>query len=319
MINKLNLSNVDLNITLDEILFSDVSEMQKFLDKYIDCISHQQLIHVKTKLKNLMQMCTMTLSRVKDNIKEKKCQCCHLPTTYDVGIYILISCCQIIVCEDCITRKNNHEICYINRCPNCLSDIHPKDNLIRIGFDIEILNNLSIVSIENCVDMCPNNKELYQHTDNKLRALTQILKGEDVECIENKIVEVNVDKLLQCHKNLPWPINMPKKYMIYTNLKESGKKIEAELDKQKIPYVVLRGSRTQRDDIIKTFQNDQINVLLASTPGNCSGIHLPYISHIIIYHKIVDKMVEAQVIARGQRCDRKYNLSVITLLNNDES
>ena len=93
-----------------------------------------------------------------------------------------------------------------------------------------------------------------------------------------------------------------------------------ELNKVNIKNTVLQGTRHQKDEIINKFENSQtINVLLVTATKDCAGLHLPFVSHIIFYHKIIDKNIEAQVAARGQRLGRTYNLEIISLLNSAEN
>jgi ERCC4-related helicase len=98
---------------------------------------------------------------------------------------------------------------------------------------------------------------------------------------------------------------------------ESTRKIAAELDKKQIRYCVMQGTRTQRDVCVRQFRGD-VNVMLLTSAQNCAGLNLPFVSHIIFYHKLIDLDVEAQVAARGQRGTRDHNLEVIFLLNQAE-
>ena len=44
----------------------------------------------------------------------------HLITKEEpIAAYILANCCQIIVCESCITKTVNSKKNFIKRCPNC--------------------------------------------------------------------------------------------------------------------------------------------------------------------------------------------------------
>ena len=95
-----------------------------------------------------------------------------------------------------------------------------------------------------------------------------------------------------------------------------------------IKNLILQGNRNQKDDIIKQFSNNvananannvTINILLVTSAKDCAGLHLPFVTHIVFYHKVIDKNIEAQVAARGQRLGRTCNLEIISLLNSAEN
>ena len=61
-----------------------------------------------------------------------------------------------------------------------------------------------------------------------------------------------------------------------------------------------------------------MNILLLTSAKDCGGLDMPFISHLIMYHKVIDLNVMAQVVARGQRLNRTYNLEVTTIMSENE-
>lgn len=107
-----------------------------------------------------------TLSRMRDNIREGHCQCCTLPLSEaaDGGpsaAYILAACCQIIVCEHCITRPGGGRraaagaapTVFAERCPNCARDIARGEGdsagLIRVGPELDLEAALADGALED--------------------------------------------------------------------------------------------------------------------------------------------------------------------------
>ena len=68
-----------------------------------------------------------------------------------------------------------------------------------------------------------------------------------------------------------------------------------------------------QNKLVEKFENE-CDILLVTATNDCAGLHLPFVSHIIFYHKIIDHNIESQIAARGQRLGRKSNLEIISLL-----
>ena len=100
------------------------------------------LKNLKESAEEQKEKSKIPLNRMKDNIREGYCQCCSLPFKENdlndanlfennhlitkeepIAAYILANCCQIIVCESCITKTVNSKINFIKRCPNCAQEI----------------------------------------------------------------------------------------------------------------------------------------------------------------------------------------------------
>jgi len=280
----------------------------------------------KAKIRN--EKYSIPLNRMRDNIREGCCQCCKI--TFDEGepAFIVIGCCQIIVCETCITKEENSKKTFINRCPNCAHDVKINSDIMRIGKEIElnlVLENESILGTKNIIE------EPIIETDHKVKALIQFMNysmhntdvknpmyNSDVECISNIITNPFINGLLEGNLNKNWPHNKQKKYLIFTMHSESTTYLHKKLTSYNIPHCILRGTRTQKDEIIQQVKKD-INIILVTAAKDCGGINMPFLSHIIFYHHVVDPNVELQVAGRGQRQGREYNLEIVKLLNESES
>ena len=266
-----------------------------------------------------------SLERMRSNIREQHCQCCMIPfDETDVKtkepVYILSGCCQIIVCETCITLTHNKIRSFIKRCPNCATNINVASSIIRIGdeFDIkEALKNDHFIEDLKLEDLKLEDPKL---EDPKLRALVQIINKEiTVGSIRDIITDSYITKLLDGKRNIPWPAGKKFKLLVFTMFSESTQFIATSLTKYAIPFYALKGTRSQKDEIIRSFREDDVNVILVTAAKDCGGLDLPFISHIVYYHKVIDRNVEAQVAGRGQRIGREHNLEIVSIINESEA
>ena len=305
-----------------------------------------------------------TLNRMRDNIREGQCQCCMVPFEPEGGeedaAYVLAGCCQIIVCEACITRKENGLKIFIKRCPNCARDIKIKTGVVRVGTEIDLeaaLKDDVVIGdeeIEPCggtvVDEIADSEQyaLDKLNNPKLKALMQLLVTEfrkakqptgvfvtdaaaatdadadaatteqKIDCIQDLRTPPYIEGLLDGRRNIPWPADKPRKILIFTMHFESTTLIASKLEHFKIPFCILRGTRVQKDEAVELLRTS-VNVMLVTAPKDCGGLNLPFLSHIVFYHRMLDRNVEAQVAARGQRLGREGNLEIITLINEAEA
>ena len=289
-----------------------------------------------------------TLNRMRDNIREGECQCCKLPIERgDVAdtAYVLAGCCQIIICESCIAPKAEgiNKKAFIKRCPNCLRNINIKTDLVRIGAELDLEEALKDETVigaapdESLAD--PLEAETLQagnlkaadpldaFNNPKLKALIQLVRdkfrplaGEQqtINCIRDVRTTPYVEGLLDGRRNLPWPDSRARKFLIFTMHSESTHRIAFACESLEIPFCILRGTRAQKDEAVRMLR-EEVGIMLVTSAKDCGGLNLPFVSHIVFYHRVLDRNVEAQVAARGQRLGREGNLEIITLINEAEA
>ena len=95
------------------------------------------------------------------------------------------------------------------------------------------------------------------------------------------------------------------------------RRIAAALAACGISFCVLGGSRAQRDAAVAEFR-DRVPVLLVASPTLSAGLNLPWVSHVVLFHRMRDREAAAQLVARGQRLGREANLQVVELLYEGE-
>lgn len=268
-----------------------------------------------------------TLGRMRDNIREGQCQCCMVP--FERGAepaYVLAGCCQIIVCEPCISRQEGPgRRTFITRCPNCACDIRAATGLVRVGAELDLeaaLNDETVLGAASTAG-APAGEDASPVLDilaanPKLRALIALLRGEPIDCISDVATRPYVEGLLEGRRDQPWPPGKPHKFLVFTMHSESTRLVERACVELGVRACVLRGCRAQKDEAVRALHED-VNVMLVTSAKDCGGLNLPILSHIVFYHRVLDRNVEAQVAARGQRLGREGNLEVVTLVNEAEA
>lgn len=320
----------------------------------------QILIDMTAQSAEVTEKYGKTLSRMRDNIREGCCQVCTVPfsksdseeedaadrdDTTDTAAYVLAGCCQIIICEHCVTRKIGGARQFISRCPNCAVDIPSLGTgLIRVGAELDLESALkddalapdvpqaapvgaagtaagtAAVPAEVRGQQALAAAPAAEIANPKLRALVQFIRGEPIEALTNMAVPPFVHGLLDGVRDLPWPAEKPRKILVFTMHAESTRHIEFALELAGIPYGVLRGLRTQKDAAVEALRGaPTTGVLLVTSAKDCAGIHMPWLSHIVFYHRVTDRHVEAQVAARGQRLGREHNLEIVLIGNEAEA
>ena len=257
---------------------------------------------------------SISLNRMRDNIREGCCQCCKIEFEEEPA-FILVGCCQIVLCETCIIRDINGTKLFINRCPNCAVDVKANSDIMRVGKEIELNLVLENETIMNVSEQSEIKNIVNGELDYKLRALIQFIDNKELECISNTITEPFIDGLLDGNLNNPW--TQQKKFLIFTMHSESTAYLHKKLTQHKISHCILKGTRSQKDEAINLLKNS-VNVLIVTAAKDCGGINMPFLSHIIFYHQVIDHNIELQVAGRGQRQGRLQNLEIVKLLNESE-
>ncbi|NDG42603.1 MAG: hypothetical protein EBY28_25455, partial [Betaproteobacteria bacterium] len=273
-----------------------------------------KLTNLKIRITAQYEKNVMVLNRMRDNIREGYCQCCTLPFEENCA-YVLGNCCQIIICEECITVGANKAKTFIKKCPNCAAELTYGANrningLIKVGNNVNLEDALAddiVLTIDESISPHKEDDSIASASiaNLKIRALLQLLRSSnkitDNYCISDNIIAPTISGLLVGKIDIPHTGR--NKYLIFSLLTETTHFLHNELSKHNVEHLVLQGNKTQKNNIIESFKNN-IDILLITATNDCAGLHLPFVSHIIFYHKIIDHNIESQIAARGQRLGR---------------
>lgn len=280
---------------------------------------------------------SIAINRVKDNVREGDCQICRLPLKSDneddnLGA-IINKCCGIIVCEDCGFKGNDIKLQYDYKtqakvfrgsCANCKKNINPQKDIIFLerNFDIDsILTAKGDEGSEPVVEEAPVVVEpeagpsIKNIKNPKLKALVQICKG--ITPDNQKRVDVKIAHLMEGRIDIPQKDDTPKKVAVFSNHTETLVLIENIAKEFGIEYFRLQGTAKMKHETAERFKTER-TLLIINSSTDCAGLNVQWMTHLVLYHKITDPNIEAQVGGRGQRIGREVNLHIHHLCYKNE-
>ncbi len=107
--------------------------------------------------------------------------------------------------------------------------------------------------------------------------------------------------------------NKDGKFIIYSSYDETFRPICQLLEDNKISFVMLKGSASNRKQTLDMYKNGSIKVIFLNSNFNSAGINLQETTDIILYHKMLSS-TQTQIIGRAERIGRKSNLHVHHLI-----
>jgi hypothetical protein len=166
--------------------------------------------------------------------------------------------------------------------------------------------------------------------DPRLRALLQLICGDDIQCVSDEPVPPIVQGMIEGRREIPIPAGVPHKYFIFAMHAESSRQIAAGLDAVGIKYACLRGTRREKDKAVRRFKtrhapdaipadDESVDVVIATSSRDCAGLHIPEITRLVLYHRHVDEDVAKQAVGRGQRVGREVSLEVLEFVSEGEA
>jgi len=278
----------------------------------------------------------MAIERVKDNLKQGECPiCCE--GLADVDGIMIMKCCGVTVCSQCVTgtlKLHNVGTNVQGMCPNCRRQVG-FNQIVMIDKDIDInriidekikddpkpepVKEIDTFSNEN-VDL--DEEPEVQEELNKFSCIVGIIKGKKYEDLR-KVQNIRIDKILVGANDLPEPLPGNIKALIFANFSETLDNLQKRLDKEKVTYLRLHGTSGQINNIVRQYKltrdhPEAVNVLLINASEYCAGLNLQNTTDVIFTHNVLDKNVEAQLIARAVRLGRTENLNVHYVLYHNE-
>lgn len=162
-------------------------------------------------------------------------------------------------------------------------------------------------------------------TSENLYVLTDETKKAAASAVEAAIMETiggipNFSPSNEKFKNLETLLiaKKDKKVLVFSCYDSSFDNIIPILKLNGISYDYLKGNGNHINNVIESYKNGSINVLLVNTRYYGSGFNMENTSDIIMFHKF-DTEIEKQVIGRAQRFGRTNNLNVWYLLHDNEN
>lgn len=254
------------------------------------------------------------------------------------AIVIMGGCCGNVMCSGCalsssgVTNFKNVGTNVVLKCENCRKDVSVKSLIYMATDSMDVIINDKFDTSEPEPETKEEESEQEESEDpvdaedekTKIGCLIKIIKGRKLKSIERKPIEVNFPTVLKGSSKLPDADKDDTKMLVLAYYKETVDKISKKLKEYKIPHVLLEGRSENLDEIVRRYwlknsDKKSIRVLVINTQKHCAGLDLQNTTDIIFTHKIGDKNIESQLIARGLRIGRVNNLRVHYLAYANES
>lgn len=282
-----------------------------------DLFQHRSIEYNYPNLKGLLdstkeeyiqhkQTSSISIERVKSNIKEGECPICVADLNDDEEGMVILKCCGVILCGMCCFGTVFPKNSATGQCSNCRASL-TFQNLIYLNsnFDLDKITeeNLS----EDVEEIKTEEVVVKEKPRTKMTAILEIING--VKPQESKRVDVNISNLMKGTSKLETASY--NKVLIFANFDETIQNIKTLLDENNIHYWKLGGTHKEITNTVEQFTSCQNTcVMIINSMKHCSGLNLQTATDLIFAHKIIDKNVETQVIGRGQRLGRINQLRV---------
>lgn len=271
--------------------------------------------------------CTHILDRLKRNVEGGECQKCLLEPE---GPRYILKCCNIVLCQECMTLPNKT---FIGRCPNCISVVE-KGGVVEVPEAISLEQFLEY-DIDNAIDDIDKYHKEHKeqltipaeahdpdrHLSAKDRALLAIVQG--TEPTNAKSIDshrgLGMENILESENYIEQDPERPNKYLVFTKHAACANELHDVMKARGINSVILRGTNKVIVKSIQAFKTSpDINVMFMYSTAYCAGLNLEFATHMIFYHSIMDRSTTTQLIGRAQRLGRKESLKLIYLKNKGE-
>lgn len=260
---------------------------------------------------------SISIERVKNNIKNGECAICSNDLDDEDEDTIIVKCCGTIICGLCCFSTIFKNKSQTGQCSNCRS-ILTLSSLIYLNseFDLtKIVDEKIEESDEEEEEKEKEEKEEKKEERTKITAIMEIIRG--VSPKEKKSVDINIFNLMKGTNELKE--SSVNKVLIFANYDETIKKIKDTLTEEKINFWKLGGTHNEISHTVELFTKCETScVLIVNSMKHCSGLNLQTATDLIFAHKIIDPNIETQVIGRGQRLGRTSTLKIHYMMYKNE-
>jgi SNF2 family DNA or RNA helicase len=143
-------------------------------------------------------------------------------------------------------------------------------------------------------------------------------------CIDPRLVKLNAAKAVNESAKLEWLAeNLPqlvedgRRVLLFSQFTQALKLVEAELERQKIPFTKLTGQTRKRQQAVDRFQSGEVPVFLISLKAGGSGLNLTAADVVIHLDPWWNPAVENQATDRAHRIGQDKPVMVYKLVASD--
>lgn len=310
---------------INKILSYNARNLPEFLDE------------IKAEYLSNQEKYGKAINKIKENLSEGECSICSLEFEDDNLDIVILKCCGVIICGDCLRKgcrlyiQGEGEMATIKgKCAsvNCGKQIEVSKHVIfiRNGLDTKEFINYSLTKNikeeENESQLVEENgKEEIQQEDEeenpKLKALYDIIM--DRQPIDSKQINFSLPNLMKGSIDKPRDKSAPNKVVVFASYDETIDSIIEFLQRRQITYFRLKGSYKEMKKTLDKFRDyDGVSVLVINSHQVCAGIdNLQYFVTKLVYMHSMKNM--GQIGGRIQRVGLAHNWEMYFLLYHNES
>lgn len=211
------------------------------------------------------------------------------------------------------------------------SNTHDVMKIIIEDYSIAIEKNENLIASFKSVMMKEKNKDVIATANADIVFYNQLLKAchdikcskqceDKVKCIREQIESIKYSntKIAKIETFIQNINKDTDKVLIFSDFTGSFKLVSALLEKYNVKYTELDGGNTKSiDKSIELYKEKDTCVLMIDSSSQGCGMNLENTTHLIFIHKTGESL-HNQIIGRAQRPGRTNQLSIISLLNNNE-
>ncbi|MDO8609330.1 MAG: DEAD/DEAH box helicase [bacterium] len=257
------------------------SNLENFKETFVTPIEKYQNMEAKERLRYLIK--PFLLRRLKQNVIKE------LPPKIEQTLWCEMSSKQRTLYNAIKQYYQAKLLKIVNQKGIKKSQIEILEALLRLR---QICCHPDLLQLEN--------RKSYSFLPSSLRNIHESIKLESViELIQTAVAEKH-------------------KVLLFSQFVSMLEILRSELDKAKIPYLILTGKTQNRQEIIKQFQNESTHsVFLLSLKAGGTGINLTAADYVIHYDPWWNPAVEVQATDRTHRIGQTKSVSVYKILIKD--
>jgi hypothetical protein len=314
-------------LTSNEIIRYSNSQLddikKRMIANVVDFHPNNQTFELLNKITNELQSRKIELSkeleRARSNIKRNECAICLIDLEYED--LFLTRCCSIVICSDCAPKSIFREKrTMTGMCPQCRANTSLKTCIYCPG-EVDISK---ILEVDFTPAVIEEEEELLVEDPVKIQILMKLLTGVDVSAERETLTKIKgTNKIINGEhtdesKGVIAKPHSKKKFVIYASYDDPFMLIKNKLKELDMPYLQLDGNVHGRRKTLTNFKNSNVNILLAHTRKDVSGVNLQFADAIIVYHNPSSLDEMEQLMARVQRYGRTCQPEIHRLVNANE-
>ena len=304
-------------------------DLPKLNKNIIKCLTPKEYLVIKKYVnENIMNM--LNAGNISDAIQELNC-----------NVYTEKNIFQILT-KNIYNELHNKNLEYEYQSKLIIKDDSAKEKIKIIKNDIlsletklnSLKQKISNINKEYCsicldkltmptISKCCNNMFCFKciitatNTDTKCPLCRTPINLNMLHVIDNntkinyKEPEKENNNLLGKNENLNKIIkNNPNgKYIIFSNYSKTFDKVIDFIKNNNINYKIINGTEKKIKNMINSFEQGKLSVLLMNSDITSSGLDLHMVTDLIVYHKL-NYQIEESIISRAYRLGRKKPLNV---------